>query len=358
MSSRASQTALYHTSFVLDQLFGRMSALDPAREGFFFRQKRRAFESFQRRLENHPVQEASPLPILESDEATPERFQQLSEKMTRPVVIRGYIRDSQACQDWSPEYFIAHLGDDRIPVVVRGDKNLEHTRKHGEMRLVTMREYLSDVQQGGTAYVNNLTRIFVTRPELLREMELHRLRVLYPASAQRIFNINLFMGGRGTGSSLHCAFNGNFFHNIKGRKRWVFYAPSASPYLLPTGAHPFLYAISDLNYREAPSDSVLRKLPRYEVELEPGDLLYNAPWWWHDVENLSDFTVACAARCHLIWQNYTNNLTFTLSSAYPFHVLMHYAGRYFSRMNALQRMQAAHAMVDKRVYHYIGGRKI
>ena len=32
-------------------------------------------------------------------------------------------------------------------------------------------------------------------------------------------------------------------------------------------------------------------LPRLEVILEPGDVLFNAPWWWHTVENLDDLTV-------------------------------------------------------------------
>ena len=39
-----------------------------------------------------------------------------------------------------------------------------------------------------------------------------------------------------------------------------------------------------------------RYCPRYTVELEPGDMLLNPPWWYHAVQNLSETTVGVSTR--------------------------------------------------------------
>jgi len=29
-------------------------------------------------------------------------------------------------------------------------------------------------------------------------------------------------------------------------------------------------------------------VPKYSAHLKPGDVLYNPPWWWHEVRNLNE----------------------------------------------------------------------
>ena len=41
---------------------------------------------------------------------------------------------------------------------------------------------------------------------------------------------------------------------------------------------------------------LMMSCPRVEVVLEPGDVLINPPWWWHEIENVSETTVAVATR--------------------------------------------------------------
>mgnify|MGYP001372745346 CR=1 FL=1 len=55
-------------------------------------------------------------------------------------------------------------------------------------------------------------------------------------------------------------------------------------------------------------------LPRYDIVLEPGDILWNAPWWWHRIENGNGFNVGLAIRNNKVTKlNLQNNLTYTLS---------------------------------------------
>ena len=59
---------------------------------------------------------------------------------------------------------------------------------------------------------------------------------------------------------------------------------------------------------------ILEYLPRYDIVLEPGDILWNAPWWWHRIENGDGFNVGLAIRNNKVTKlNLQNNLTYTLS---------------------------------------------
>ena len=82
-------------------------------------------------------------------------------------------------------------------------------------------------------------------------------------------------------------------------------------------AHPFIY--SDVYYD--PSDpergQFTRRLPTFEVTLEPGDVLFNGPWWWHYVANPDGFTVGCAVRRGNMSADYANNAIFSMMSWEP-----------------------------------------
>ena len=38
--------------------------------------------------------------------------------------------------------------------------------------------------------------------------------------------------------------------------------------------------------------------PVYHTTLEPGDVLFNPPWWWHAIKNSTPTTVGVASRWH------------------------------------------------------------
>jgi oxalate decarboxylase/phosphoglucose isomerase-like protein (cupin superfamily) len=38
--------------------------------------------------------------------------------------------------------------------------------------------------------------------------------------------------------------------------------------------------------------------PVYTAVLEEGDVLFNPPWWWHSIKNISDTTIGVASRWH------------------------------------------------------------
>jgi len=80
-------------------------------------------------------------------------------------------------------------------------------------------------------------------------------------------------------TALHCAAESNHFFQITGSKKFTMLNPDQSPELA-------FFNDNLLQNAVAPSLHLVDCLPRFEVYIHPGDLLYIPPWWWHQVKNL------------------------------------------------------------------------
>lgn len=245
---------------------------------------------------------AKPLPTLQAS-ATREALLEASSGLTRPVVVRGFARETAAVRGWTEARLEAVLGDVDCQVYVQdADSRLRSWDVGTKLERVTFREYLRR-RRTEPLYLNNSTELFLARPELLDDLDLGALRDRFhtPGSTwDELVTANLFLGAKHVFSAVHCAYGGNFFLNVTGRKRWIFVDPIYGPHLHALPGRPFQFLKSAYGgtrcAEEGGGTDVLSVLPRFEVVLEPGDLLYNPPWWWHEVDNLDDLTLGVALR--------------------------------------------------------------
>jgi hypothetical protein len=298
--------------FALDFYLGRFD-----HGGRLFEHRMQHCLSIQEASPYREPREPEPLPSVHASEVNAKIFAEMTDRYRRPLVIRGLLADARSTRHWTPDYFIEHCGDSAYPVM--SDCREEDPRtKQSQMEVVTIRDLAGSIKAGNPdyRYMNNLTRIFVDHPVLARDLELDRLLVLFEnAGSDEVFDVlNMFMGGRGTGCNLHCAFAGNFFNMIAGRKEWLLLSPELTPYLLPLPGKPFIYSDAYFDPGDEELGRFTRNLPSYRVVLEPGDVLYNAPWWWHRVSNPDGFTVGCAVRCTQIRADLSNNAMFSFMS--------------------------------------------
>lgn len=270
-----------------------------------------------------------PLPAYPADGMDRARFMEVTGGLTRPVIIRGFGRDMRAVQRWTPDYLREKLAGKTCAVVVYDEETrLRSWDKNLEFVQMGFGEYL-DRMVHEDIYINNRTEIVESCPALLDDLELGRIQQRFTEPGSRwdeLVTTNFFIGARRVHSSVHAAFGGNFFFNIAGRKRWLMIDPIYSAYIHPIPAKPFQYVRSACGgYRrcaeQGQHDNIFVRLPHFEAVLEPGDLLYNTPWFWHEVENLEDFTVGCAIR-HFprplrASPSWSNHPLFTLTSLYP-----------------------------------------
>lgn len=261
-----------------------------------------------------------------------EHFLAASEGFCRPVVLRGFARDAPAVKRWSLDFLRARLGPHPCAVLLL-DEQVRARDWDVPAPLVHMSfdEYF-DRMTTEPLYLNSSTKVATCCPELMDDLQLERIRETFcepGASWDELVLTNFFIGSSQVFSALHSAPAGNFFLNIAGRKRWLLTDPRHSLMLHPITKPPFQYYRSAFGgYRawreqhdEGGPGEILWRLPRYEVVLEPGDLLYNAPWWWHEVYNLDPLTVGVAVRRvpqplspSPSWRNHP---IFTLTSLYP-----------------------------------------
>jgi len=213
---------------------------------------------------------------------SPEAF--VSEVLPRgePVVLRGAAARWPAVRQWTPAFFARTLGDEPVRLLHMNPEDAGSGRTDGVD--TTIGEALARLDEGNAAYLRFVPAL-VQRPDLRDMLDVpwlsaHRGPLSPPG------NLHLFIGGAGTDTGLHSAVPANLFVQVHGRKRWVIYPPSASPAFRPPMERAMYFASRfDPDAPDADAFPEASALPAYEVELGPGDVLYNPPFWWHKVSN-------------------------------------------------------------------------
>jgi hypothetical protein len=131
--------------------------------------------------------------------------------------------------------------------------------------------------------------------------DLFQYEKLEPYLHMKVGYEQIFVGREGTGSPFHHAAVYNMFYQIDGKKQWWFIDPYDSFLCYPmaflgraAGALQCLWP----NQYNKEAYPLFPYCPVYTAVLEPGDVLFNPPYWWHSIKNLSETTVAVASRWH------------------------------------------------------------
>ena len=114
------------------------------------------------------------------------------------------------------------------------------------------------------------------------------------------YQTQLFIStNKGTGVPFHCANDNNFFYMAEGKKKWSFVSPDFTHVFSPYFPDCLQYFLS-LSGRESDPikdyNILYDYIPKYEIILEPGDVLFSPQFWWHSITNLTENTVGCSTR--------------------------------------------------------------
>jgi hypothetical protein len=98
----------------------------------------------------------------------------------------------------------------------------------------------------------------------------------------------MYVGGPSTSTSFHCAGISNLYVQVYGRKKWLLVSPRFTLFMYPALSKGLNWQ-SCVDFRNPDYDScpLYRYVNRYETVLEPGDVLWNPPFVWHSVLNLT-----------------------------------------------------------------------
>lgn len=201
----------------------------------------------------------------------------------RPLIIRGAARHWAAAQQWDFDFFIEHYGEEPIDVIRAGIGDSVEDRA-GPRR--ALGEILREAHDGEGEYPR-FAPLLHRHPELVEHLDVDWLeRYRGPSARGTVYQI--FLGGPGSTTAMHNAIGSNHFIQLEGRKRWHIVSPAWTPALdVELDRAPYFFSLADVRN---PDPERFPHLDRVEVlvaDLEAGDVLYNPPFFWHQVENLT-----------------------------------------------------------------------
>tara|TARA_Y100001954_G_scaffold98133_1_gene106938 strand:- start:401 stop:994 length:594 start_codon:yes stop_codon:yes gene_type:complete len=137
--------------------------------------------------------------------------------------------------------------------------------------------------KNGSMDYARLLPILDQHPELLNDMGVEWLKSASNNRAKGSIKHQLFMGGPRTSTQMHCAIGSNLFIQIYGRKKWWIYSNKYSPLLEPIVDRSVFFRSKENG--EKP-EGKFQKADGWTVTLEPGDILYNPPFFWHQTRSI------------------------------------------------------------------------
>ena len=317
---------------------------------------------YQARQVNQPLITV-PLPEISNPQGFNRHFfQYMTQGKTKPIVMRGLIKECSAVKKWNPDFFINNYGETELLTLgkTKNQKSDAYTSftQRAECRYIKIKDSIENMRNNNQKlYINNVTEIFMKHPELVNDLNIDIIKNIdQSVNSQSWLKMNLFLGGPGTGSSLHCAVAGNFFFNIYGKKKWILIDSKYAKYFKMTPSKHFGFVISGYDLEDLEQIQTFNGLiPMYEVILEPGDCLFVPPWVLHYVKNETDFTIGVAVRDHTVyWQSWKNNWIFMLMSPYwwKLHPLFLKFANWFKGRDHLVNISM---QSDKHILHHLAG---
>ncbi|NMH89581.1 cupin-like domain-containing protein [Flavivirga algicola] len=206
-----------------------------------------------------------------------------AKKFRKPFVVEG-IYDGNNVLNW--EDLKTKYSDCIVPV--HEEAEISKKWQYVIPKKQSIGEAVSKIEKGQMANVVSSSQIFVDYPEVLERLNVKKLNALFD---MKVLRNEIFIGGKGSGSAFHCAGGSNFFLMANGKKRWVFVDPKDTLAMYPTVGRKKSSAFfgSPISTTSKNEDYPLfDKVTKYHTVLNQGDLLFNPPWWWHEVYNVED----------------------------------------------------------------------
>ena len=201
-----------------------------------------------------------------------------------PKVFRGAAADWDCSKKWTMDFFSERFGEDEVTLIDNPGLVGSSDQANDKIKL---KEYIEMLKVGTSKYLK-FSRFIQHNSTLKADVDYEWLKK-FRSKFSFGDMIYLFIGGKGTSTPLHNGFSRTIFVQVKGSKKWVFYAPEERIFI---GARPerMNYFFTDANPYKVNDERfpLMKHAKRFEVTINEGDVLYVPPLVWHQVENVTD----------------------------------------------------------------------
>ena len=261
---------------------------------------------------------------------TEDEFKKYYVKNGIPVVLKGEANNWDCVRKWSPQYFKKVHGTDQVPVI-------DSTDLDKEIDYISLADLIDAIDQGNNKAYFRFYNLLVQHPEHLEDFDINWLRS-FRHKRQYFESFQVFIGGANSMTDIHNAHIANLFVQSYGRKEWVLYPNHYIPFIDPPSTENGIFrnAPARVNGKafnpfqpDYEAYPYFKYLNGYTTVLEPGDILYNPPFMWHAVRNLTD-SIGVGFR----WVNAWHSLK--SSPVYYLLDLMAYRPNYFKSIRMVR----------------------
>lgn len=222
----------------------------------------------------------------------------------RPLIVRGAIKQTDACQNWSFQYFIKTMADKEIPLTIRDiDKwSINNTSSITSFSTVNMKMHQALSLLEDPACMNTLTKRFYLQQHPMNHFPEIQDDISLPTFSHgikyKLMMQNLWVSQKDYHTPLHFDWVDNILTQIQGEKSILLYPPEDINYLCPYQPKKNVL-LCNTHTSRIPNVDVLdsfydktRHATPYHSKITAGDALFIPKGWWHDIRTLSSPSIS------------------------------------------------------------------
>lgn len=214
---------------------------------------------------------------------TPGAFRRAYLKPRLPAVLVG-ATDRWRARDWTLEDLARRLGDLEVAALVLDQGHVRMDVDHGlRTKVMGLNDYLAHLERASPPR-------YYLRLRLAGDCAFLRDDVEVPDyCAGSISTItSLLIGGAGTTTDLHYDMVHNFVVQLHGTRRVTLFSPADRDRLYPFPWRTFVSHQSRLRLEAVDPEAFprFRDATPFQVDVEPGEMLFIPRGWWHHFEAL------------------------------------------------------------------------
>ena len=242
-------------------------------------------------------------------------------RLNIPFVIKGGAK-ALPMNEWTLDYLEATVGDCKVPINEAGDRPSEDrsrptkSSQYYDFRTGTLAEVVASIRAGGKLRITTAEDVMHhDGARLRRDLNIpyfeqitdwvrnqhHWLRSRLFAG--KVVGAQMIMQPENAFTIWHAEPGDNFFVLVKGVKKWTMAHPYYTAALQPRVKTTTNYHGSNIDVRE-PADVQRQRgfggyqgVPKFSLEMQPGDVLRVPNHWWHTVETRpGHYTLAATIR--------------------------------------------------------------
>jgi [protein]-arginine 3-hydroxylase / protease len=225
---------------------------------------------------------------------TTEDFHQEIVPRGRPIIITGAMKGWKALSSWNADYFKSAIGRREVRVQVSRTNYfpaIHGTEEPAHIKRLNKRMPFDDYADLISSENRAADRYYISQELLADKFPALVADIQRPAFIDRSLRVKnaFWFGQAGNITPLHYDLVYNLSVQVWGRKRFTLFDPAQFPLLYPFPVYSEVAQFSRVNI-ERPDFIRFPKFQKarpVECTLEPGEMLYTPPFWWHQVHSLN-----------------------------------------------------------------------